>query len=355
MQCPECSSVMIQKPTNGIAVNHCKSCDGIWCNEKDTLNFVNSLHNLFEKGVKFKSVPTDELNFYRTVTPGLCPHCNNMLNKFTWGGTNVISLRCDNNCGSFLKMDHLGNLLTHYSIFKDTINYPITTQKKENNFFETSDSFGKGLFGLMEDSVQIRNTPVVNYILIALNVIIFLYSLTWNKIIFSKMMFTPQAFINDPIANIHSFFSSMFMHGGLQHIIGNMYFLYVFGDNIEDRLGKAKYIAFYLFCGFIATFSHLVFTSEPDIPLLGASGAISGVLGGYLYLFPKAKISFYNIFFFQAYKINVPVWVYIGIWFLGQQFLGIAMHLGNTAWFAHLGGFVAGLLIMLILKITDSF
>ncbi len=140
------------------------------------------------------------------------------------------------------------------------------------------------------------------------------------------------------------------MHANIFHLIGNMYFLWVFGDNIEDRIGPLKYMLLYLTCGIVANFSHALATNNPEIPALGASGAVSGILGAYLLLYPKARVSIFTLLWFQPHTFTFPVWFYLGVWFFGQQWLNIAMDTSGVAWYAHIGGFIFGFLTLLLMK-----
>jgi membrane associated rhomboid family serine protease len=148
---------------------------------------------------------------------------------------------------------------------------------------------------------------------------------------------------------------SMFLHGGWGHLLGNMLFLWIFGDNVEDRLGHVRYLIFYLLSGYAATFAHLWAGPGSTVPAIGASGAISGVLGAYLFLHPKARVQTLLILGFFIRLIYVPAWVFLPLWFLIQLFSGAASlgaraaETGGVAWFAHIGGFIAGPLLLLLL------
>lgn len=148
-----------------------------------------------------------------------------------------------------------------------------------------------------------------------------------------------------------SLFASIFLHGGAAHLAGNMLFLWVFADNVEDAMGHVKFAAFYLLCGALATLGHYAFHADSAVPLVGASGAISGVLGAYLILYPKAKILVPILFF----PLFLPAWVMIGFWFLGQSFnsaaaLANASSGTGTAWLAHFFGFIAGVVLVFKFK-----
>ncbi len=144
--------------------------------------------------------------------------------------------------------------------------------------------------------------------------------------------------------NFLDILTSMFMHGGLFHIMGNMWFLWIFGDNVESALGHIRYIGFYLFCGFGAAFGQFLIDPSSPIPMVGASGAIAGVLGAYMLLYPRAKVHVLIVFFLIT-TIAVPAQIAIGVWFLIQLTNGLGslgLNTGGVAWFAHVGGFAVG-------------
>jgi len=146
-------------------------------------------------------------------------------------------------------------------------------------------------------------------------------------------------------------FTSMFLHGGWMHLIGNMWFLWLFGDNVEDRLGKLLFPFFYLVCGLCAGLLHVALSSDSAIPAVGASGAIAGVMGAYIYLFPNGRIATLVGFYYYFTTVHIPSMIFLGFWFLMQLFGGFVSGGGsNVAFWAHVGGFVAGLLIAMLLK-----
>lgn len=147
----------------------------------------------------------------------------------------------------------------------------------------------------------------------------------------------------------HTALTSMFLHGGWMHLAGNMLFLWIFGDNLEDLMGHARYLGFYLLCGLAAAGLQVMADPGSPVPMVGASGAIAGVMGGYLLLFPRAKVDVLIIFiiFFRIFPI--PAWIMLGLWFGMQLFSGLASpgNAGGVAYWAHIGGFVAGLMLTL--------
>ena len=214
------------------------------------------------------------------------------------------------------------------------------------------------MFPLHDDNQRLHGRPYVTYLLIAINAIIFLAEVivTANfsdRAATNALLQTYGAIPNKVLGgDIFSVISSMFLHGGIAHLIGNMLFLFVFGDNIEDKFGRIKYVLIYIAWGIAAAYAHsfyAVSTGGGDIPAIGASGAVSGVLGAYLVLFPRAKI-FTIIAAFFITTVRIPAIAYIPFWFVMQVILGLLNPLGGVAYFAHIGGFLAGVLTGYVLK-----
>jgi membrane associated rhomboid family serine protease len=200
-----------------------------------------------------------------------------------------------------------------------------------------------------DDSAR-RHTPIVTYLLIALNVIVFFLEMSGGDAFIEKWAFVPSRFLAHPAEDFPTLFTSMFMHAGWVHLIGNMLYLWIFGDNVEDRFGYGKYILFYLVCGLGATFAQLAFSTDSSIPNLGASGAIAGILGSYLLLFPQGRI---RVFTGQQIAY-APAILVIGLWIILQFFSGIgslsSTQQGGVAYMAHIGGFVTGLVLTFLFR-----
>lgn len=208
------------------------------------------------------------------------------------------------------------------------------------------------IFPIGDDQVKRGYFPIFSYTLIALNVVIYAYQFSLGPV-------GDQAFVTKfgsiPNEIMHgkdyfTLFSSMFLHGSPMHLIGNMMFLWIFADNIEATIGNAKFLIFYLVGGLAASAAHVGFNMESVIPTIGASGAISAVLGAYVVMFPKSQIKVF--FFFMIFR--VPAFLFLGYWFY-QQVASGASAIGETqstgvAWWAHIGGFVFGALVGLIVK-----
>lgn len=200
------------------------------------------------------------------------------------------------------------------------------------------------LFPYKDDNPRVL-FPYITYIIILLNIVIFLTFIYYsifndNRSWFYTFGFVPNSF------NFFSIISSMFVHGGFGHILSNMWFLYIFGDNIESILGHIKFLLFYFLCGFGAAFSQYIIDPSSSIPMVGASGCIAGVLGAYMISFPKAKVHVFAFIIIFITTLVVPAQIVLGLWFLvqlsnGLNSLGIDTN-GGVAWFAHIGGFIAG-------------
>jgi membrane associated rhomboid family serine protease len=207
------------------------------------------------------------------------------------------------------------------------------------------------MFPIGDDDSSRRIFPFVTYILIALNVLFFFVELSGGDAFIEKWAFVPSRFLANPEGDFLTLFSSMFMHAGWVHLGGNMLYLWIFGDNVEDRFGHIKFTFFYVLCGLAATFAQLAFSAGSNLPNLGASGAIAGVLGAYILLFPQGRVRVLQ----GQQVIQVPALIVIGLWIVLQLFSGIgsidsAAQMGGVAYMAHIGGFLAGFLLTFLLR-----
>ena len=243
------------------------------------------------------------------------------------------------------------------------------------------------IFPLYDDNSDRTTTPIVNYLLIAANILVFVFfqqfgsndrftyafSTVPEEIVTGRDVRTPDRVVPNPVTGQRveipglqptpvsvyiTLLTSMFMHGGWAHLLGNMLFLWIFGDNIEHRTGHLRYLIFYLVCGVLASLAHVIttvmFATNPAsllIPSLGASGAISGVLGGYILLYPKRRVT---VILFR-FLTDVPAYVAIGMWFVFQLISSIGIigrgSEGGVAYAAHIGGFIAGLILIKVFTI----
>jgi membrane associated rhomboid family serine protease len=204
--------------------------------------------------------------------------------------------------------------------------------------------------------------PIVTIAILVLNVLFFFYELSLGPGIerfFRRAAFVPAVYFEpgNVVADSQSILLSMFLHGGWMHLIGNMLYLWIFGDNVEDRLGHGLYLLFYLVCGWLASLTHAFTDPSSTIPSVGASGAISGVLGAYLLMYPRARVLTLIPMGFYTRMAELPALMVLGLWFVLQLFSGVASigvtgQSAGVAFWAHIGGFVAGMLLGGILNAT---
>jgi membrane associated rhomboid family serine protease len=216
----------------------------------------------------------------------------------------------------------------------------------------------------LRDTVPSNTFPVVNYLLIGLNGAVFFFELSLGRHLDTFILhhgLVPARFtdlLHSEGPHLSAFvpvFTSMFLHGGWLHLLGNMLFLYIFGDNVEDRFGHFRYLVFYLVAGVAAAATQVYFNPASEIPMVGASGAIAGVLGAYVFLFPAARVVTLLPIFFFFQIVELPAYLFLGIWFglqiiSGLLSLGIGGDAGGVAWWAHVGGFAAGAVLFPFLR-----
>lgn len=214
----------------------------------------------------------------------------------------------------------------------------------------------------LRDDIPSRLFPVVNLWLILVNVACFYYEYSMGSQLEAFILeygFIPSRFLQQQAVNpfdvgrVMPVFTSMFLHGNLLHLVSNMWMLWIFGDNVEDRMGHARYLVFYLLCGVCAVLLQSLLQPSSQAPMIGASGAISGVLGAYFFLFPRARILTFIPVIIFFYLVEVPAFIFIGLWFVMQFLQGALQQLtlgnlaeGGVAWWAHVGGFGGGVFLV---------
>jgi membrane associated rhomboid family serine protease len=207
----------------------------------------------------------------------------------------------------------------------------------------------------LRDTQPSYQRPVVTILIILINAVVFLHEFSLDD--YSRNYFIANYGLIPVRASAHplTFLTSMFLHGGWMHIIGNMWFLWIFGDNVEEALGHVKYFAFYILCGLAAAMMQVFFNADSRLPMVGASGAIAGVMGAYLVKFPQSRIVTLIFVFIFFTTVEVPAVLMLLYWFFIQLFSGVGTigysHLsqGGTAWFAHVGGFIAGIILVVVM------
>ncbi len=208
------------------------------------------------------------------------------------------------------------------------------------------------MFPIGDDNSTRRSVPFVTYALVAANVLVFLLELNNGNAFIQEWAFVPARFSADPAANVATVFSAMFMHGSWLHLGGNMLYLWIFGDNVEDRFGHTQYLIFYLLAGIAATFAQYFVLPESNLPNVGASGAIAGVLGAYILMFPRARV---NVLLGRS-VVAMPAIIVLGFWIVLQLVSGVGSiaytnaDVGGVAYMAHVGGFLAGFLMAFLFR-----
>ena len=206
------------------------------------------------------------------------------------------------------------------------------------------------------DTARSRTFPLVNLTLIVANVLAFFYQLQIGPDALQSFIFTwgliPAKLMTDPTNHWNTIYSSMFLHGGWFHIINNMWVLFIFGDNVEARMGKFKYLVFYFLSGTAAGLLQTYVLPSSQVPMIGASGAVAGVLGAYLVLFPRSRVASLVPIFFIFTVIEIPAFIYLVFWFVSQLYSGWLSFQGvggsGIAWWAHIGGFLFGLIMSFV-------
>ncbi len=199
-----------------------------------------------------------------------------------------------------------------------------------------------------------RIIPWLTYLIIIANIVVFILEIRGGDEFIIRWSFIAARFIDNPVGDFPTIFTSMFMHAGWLHIGGNMLYLWIFGDNIEDRFGHFKFLVFYLVCGIAASLAQMAFSLNSNIPMMGASGAVAGVLGAYIFMFPFAPVRV----LLGCFIAPLPALLVIGVWILLQFFYGVgslgSITEGGVAYMAHIGGFIAGLILTVFFRLRGQ-
>lgn len=209
----------------------------------------------------------------------------------------------------------------------------------------------------LRDNIPTKSFPIVNYLLIIANLAIFIKEVQLSSIghfdtFIFHFGFVPSRFLAEPLPYLSTLFSSIFLHGSWGHVLGNMWYLYIFGDNVEDNLGHVRYLFYYVLMGVGATGAQMLANPHSTLPMVGASGAIAGILGSYFVLYPRARVLSLFVIFIFIRIVEIPAFFFLGFWFLMQAISGLGTlggpglrgDMGGVAWWAHAGGFMAGFL-----------
>jgi len=211
----------------------------------------------------------------------------------------------------------------------------------------------------IRDTQPSYSRPMVTILLIVVNILVFLFEFSLDD--YSRNAFIDLYGLIPERFSLVNVFTSMFLHGGWLHVLGNMWFLWIFGDNIEDIMGHWKFLGFYLLCGVAAALAQVALNPVSRVPMVGASGAIAGVMGAYMVKFPRARIETVIFIFFFLTRVDVPAWAMLIYWFATQLFSGVGSigvtqaSQGGTAFFAHVGGFIAGIVLVRLLATRQPY
>ncbi|MEN8220543.1 MAG: rhomboid family intramembrane serine protease [Pseudomonadota bacterium] len=336
LDCPQCHHHLLEPiHYEGIEIDACMHCGGLWFD-----------HNELDKVIRkyYPDYPRED-TIIKTLgqevdgTPKQCPHCKDSLKtyQFEQGSELKIDI-CQSYDGIWLEQGELDHAKRFY--------------EKPSRFENISKKYEHWIFQFLfylpvEFNLKPRNFPLITVILIVLNGLIFtglFISLFRDPELPEKILYQ-WGLIPEEIGAFKWFVALLthqFLHGGWGHLIGNMYFLYILGDNVEDAMGRIRFLLFYIFCGLVAAITHvgyeLTLGVSANLPSIGASGAVSGVMAAYAYIFRKAKLTF--MFVILQYKL-APVW-YFSLW-LGINVLLLIYGVQGVSWAAHIGGFIAGL------------
>ena len=356
MKCPVCSIRLREWKVPKAVLDVCPQCRGIWFDRGEFVAFVKDLSEsddvqseevrLFEKRVV--EHPEDLQEPERC-----CPRCGQGMRKFNYAyDSNVFLDRCRECEGIWADGGEVRKVARYLKENPKVRAIGVDLVKRQRDIYDTSDLMGRGyypwlLYGpmviipLSDDTPRYR-FPYITVCLIGMCVLNFILQLT--VVGESRSYYQQYGSVPNNIFSI-GLLTSMFLHGGWIHLIGNMFFLWLFGDNVEDRFSRLGYLGFYLLCGISADLVHAAAHPGCTTPSIGASGAISGVMGAYLYFYPSSRIKVFCL----CRIIHVPALFYLGFWFGLQMYsLTITSMTGgsNIAWYAHIGGFVFGYLFV---------
>ncbi len=326
-----------------VPVDICPACLGMWFDAGELSRAA---------GLSFSTDPTGKALRGAVRTESRCPLCTKPLfRRELDAGSGIFIEQCLTCSGLFLDRDEYSQAREHYrKAGAVPIARPRPAEPGERYEMPPSVDHESAPVALLQYilgiplEINVPQTlfPPVVTTLLAMNCAVFITAVFLG---FRETLESLALVPADVLAgrNLHSVLTSMFMHGGIFHLLGNMYFLYITGDNVEERFGSRGFILFYLACGLAATVAHIVGDPSSQIPAVGASGAISGVLGAYVIWFPENRFLIRMIVWWRPVRFEVPAWAYFGFWILLQVLYG-SLEVPGVAWWAHVGGFGAGVL-----------
>ena len=365
MKCPACDGELDNKALHNVAVDKCSACSGIWFDHGEFPEFIDHFiddHTDLPNAVIDLTHSTDSVVHLREPTRQ-CPRCTTTMTKSNYAyDSNVFVDRCHACNGTWVD----GNEVKPLAIFMkgnpklDKLGKSIAENKRQEQELveglETAPrsifwAFAPGAMIPLGDNLRRRTVPVFSFVIILANLTVILwmyYSAQDFSAVFAQFGFVSQHILAGD--NLHTFFTAMFLHAGLAHVAGNMLFMWVLADNVEDAFGHILFLAFYMLCGVCAKVAFLLLHTSATEPLVGASGAVAGVMGAYLVLYPEANI--------KTFMGNMSAFAYLGMWFLTQLLFAMVYELpgqmSDIAFTGHIGGFVAGIVLALLFKMTRA-
>lgn len=397
MVCPNCGEALIKEDLSGQDVDTCPSCGGIWCPTANIGWYIrlyrqsnrsvkpsNSQRSSAHQGPRdHRSVPSDSAQDampQKGAAGRACPSCDVAMTELGYDPESKILLdNCPVCTGVWIDAGEL-EALTDYlrpptlkliesteqalisdgaydweSAYEPEQEFP---QSEESRYFDDMKvPIIRRLLGIPCVERHLSTTPWVTIGIIVLNVILYFFlvdSAPDKEAVFEVFGFVPASFVSDPLLTLFTFFSSMFLHGDIGHLVGNMIFLWLFGGRIEEDFGHKLFIVFYLISGIAAGLMHALFNLGSLIPMVGASGAISGILGAFFILHPRLRVITY-LFVFIPIRLSAAV--YLGFWLVMQILNSIvtaSVGGAGIAWFAHIGGFIVGALMTYPLRSSNE-
>ncbi len=361
MRCSDCNTPLKNVPHENLAIDVCQKCDGVWFEDGELLPYLQMMLQ------KHEDIPHSRIDLEKEVirvqsggrVGRSCPVCVEPMRPFNYAyDSNIILDRCSICGGVWADKGEIVQLAVYVKgnpkltkMGASMADHTRQVQKMRGMADEMETITAGALWGGFQflplgDELKRKTFPFITLVIITVNVLVMAFQLlvVGEAREFYYMFGTVPAQIVSG-EGFHTIFSSMFLHGGLVHLFGNMLFLWIFGDNVEDAFGHIKYLLFYLLCGVAGDAAHIAMNLDSTVPCIGASGAISGIMGAYFILYPKAWIK--TLIFFRV--VSIPAALYLFIWIgfqvlYGSVYTALEIH-GGTAWFAHIGGFFAGVVI----------
>ena len=350
--CPKCRKPMHPLSLEGVEVDLCPDCLGMWFDSGELSRAAGLVFNTDAQGAALARAS-------RTVFR--CPLCAMPLySRELDPGSAILVEQCVKCSGLFLDRDEFTRAREHYKGVGARRRMPRPGREPVPDLPSSIDpdsgtlAFFQLLTGLpLELDVPQTLFPPVVTALIVTNVVVLIAAFLGG---FEEWIYALGLVPDDVLEgrNLYTFLTSMFMHGGVLHILGNMYFLYIAGDNVEERFGQVPFLGFYLLCGLVAGLGHVLGEAASYVPVVGASGAISGVLGAYMVLFPHTRFRLrWFYFLWHHVAIDMPAWAYFGFWIL-LQVVYAEMGVPGVAWWAHIGGFACGVTVALVSRAREK-